>query len=426
MILPSIDVCNGKVVQLQQGRTKVIERDDPLELTKEFDRFSEIAVVDLDAALGSGHNLDLIEMICARAECRVGGGIRSLEKAQAMFERGARKVIIGTSTFRDKKIDVRFLESLAEAFGPERLIIALDALQGEIVTHGWQKRTGLLQKDVIQKLEAYAGEFLVTNVDKEGMMEGTSLEVYRELRGLTSCSLTAAGGISTLDEITALARMGINSQLGMALYTKRLSLSDCFCAALNWKAGLIPTITQDNRGQVLMLAYSSPESLQKIFESDYVWHYSRSRQTLWKKGESSGNLLKFKKIRSDCDGDALLITAEPTGPACHTGRYSCFENRSFTLRDLYTVIQERLEQPTPDSYTATLIPGLLKEKIMEEAREVIETEIREQVVWEVADLLYFVSVWMAKKNVGWDDICRELARRNNQNKSIQNQRGKDR
>lgn len=426
MILPSIDVSNGKVVQLRQGRTKVIERDDPLELAEEFDRFSEIAVVDLDAALGSGHNQDLIETICTRAECRVGGGIRSLEKAQAMFERGARKIIIGTAVFRDGKLNVRFLESLVDSFGPEKLIIALDAFQGEIVTHGWQKRTGLLQKDVIQKLESYAGEFLVTTVDKEGMMEGASLEVYSDLRGLTSRSLTAAGGITTLDEISALAHMGINSQLGMALYTKRLALSDCFCAALKWKDGLIPTITQDNRGQVLMLAYSSPESLQKIFESDYVWHYSRSRQTLWKKGESSGNLLKFKKIRSDCDGDALLITAEPTGPACHTGRYSCFENRSFTLRDLYAVIQERLEQPTPDSYTATLVPGLLKEKIMEEAREVIETEIREQVVWEVADLLYFLSVWMAQKNVEWDDICRELARRNNKNKSIQNQRGRHR
>ncbi len=198
-----------------------------------------------------------------------------------------------------------------------------------------------------------------------------------------------------------MARLKINSQLGMALYTKRLTLSDCFAQPSNGIAGLIPTITRDNRGQVLMLAYSSPESLQKIFESDYVWHYSRSRQTLWKKGESSGNLLKFKKIRSDCDGDALLITAEPTGPACHTGRYSCFENRSFTLRDLYAVIQERIEQPTPRFlYSHLESLDLLKEKILEEAREVMETETREQVVWEVADLLYFVSVWMAKKNVG--------------------------
>jgi phosphoribosyl-ATP pyrophosphohydrolase/phosphoribosyl-AMP cyclohydrolase len=424
MILPSIDLRNGKVVQLQQGCTQVIERDDPLELAGEFDRFSEVAVVDLDAALGSGHNQDLVEKICARAECRVGGGIRSLEKAEAMFERGARKIIIGTSVFRDGKIDFPFLESLAVAFGPERLIFALDAIRGEIVTHGWQERTGLQQKDVIRELEPFAEEFLVTIVDKEGMMEGTTLEVYRDLRELTALPLTAAGGITALDEITALARLKINSQLGMALYMERLALSDCFSAALEWKNGLIPTITRDNRGQVLMLAYSSPESLCKIFSTGYVWHYSRSRKTLWKKGESSGNVLKFKKIRSDCDGDALLITAEPVGPACHTGRYSCFENQNFTLRDLYAVIQGRIKSQLPGSYTASLKPALLKAKILEEAREVMETETWEEVVWETADLIYFVSVWMAQKGVDWDDILQELARRNRKSGSVSNRRGK--
>ncbi len=153
---------------------------------KEFDCFSEIAVVDLDAALGSGHNQDLSKKsvhVQNAVWAEVSG---AWKKPRPCLRRGARKIIIGTSVFRDGKIDVRFLESLADAFGPERLIFALDAFRGEIVTHGWQKRTGLLQKDVIRKLEAYAEEFLVTNVDKEGMMEGTSLEVYRDLRDMTA------------------------------------------------------------------------------------------------------------------------------------------------------------------------------------------------------------------------------------------------
>ena len=181
MLIPSIDLAGGKAVQLTQGRQKVLERDDPLGLAADFSRYGEIALIDLDAAMGEGDNGSLVREICRTAECRVGGGIRSIDKARRLVEHGAAKVIVGTRAFREDGVDQEFLSELALAIGRERVVIALDNVRGKIVVDGWRRDLGLGVPAVIEAAEAFASEFLFTRVEREGLMGGTDLDAVREL-----------------------------------------------------------------------------------------------------------------------------------------------------------------------------------------------------------------------------------------------------
>ncbi|HEY1339471.1 MAG TPA: 1-(5-phosphoribosyl)-5-[(5-phosphoribosylamino)methylideneamino] imidazole-4-carboxamide isomerase [Bryobacteraceae bacterium] len=226
MIFPCIDLMDGKVVQLVQGREKALEADSPEEMLHRFAAFPEIQVIDLDAAMGRGSNDDLVRMLAGRAVTRVGGGVRTAERARALVDQGARKVIVGTSAFTAGGINEPFLAAVRDAIGRERLIVAVDSKGGRIVVKGWQEATSLAAEDVLRCLEAYCSGFLCTYVDKEGMMQGTDLDWFRRLRAATSLELTAAGGITTVDEIRALAAMNVHAALGMAIYTGRLSLDE--------------------------------------------------------------------------------------------------------------------------------------------------------------------------------------------------------
>jgi phosphoribosyl-ATP pyrophosphohydrolase/phosphoribosyl-AMP cyclohydrolase len=413
MVIPSIDLSGGKAVQLRQGRDKVLEREDPVSLAREFSRFGEIAVIDLDAALSRGENEALLAELCRIAECRVGGGIRSVDKARRLVARGATKVIIGTRVFKENGVDRDFLGELARAVGRDRIIIALDNVLGKVVIDGWRTQTGLDVRSIFREAEPYASEFLLTCVDREGLMAGTDLAAVRSLRSATNLALTAAGGVSCLAEIEELSALGANVQLGLALHTGALSLPDAFLAALDWEKnnGLVPTIVQDASSQVLMAAWSSPESLKKIFADSRAWYYSRTRKRLWLKGETSGNVQAFVKVRTDCDGDALLLTVRPKGAACHTGQYSCFGEEAFSLGRLYSVVQDRLENPAPGSYTASLSESGIREKIIEEAGELAAARPEDEIIWEAADVLYFVCALLAKKGIPLEDIYSELRRR---------------
>lgn len=221
MIIPCIDLMGGKVVQLVQGREKALEGGTPLEMLDRFAAFPEIQVIDLDAAMGQGSNDDLVELVAARARARVGGGVRSAERACGLIKQGAHRVIVGTAAFQR-----HLLEEIAAAVGPERLIIALDSRAGKVVVKGWQEATEFSAEQVIRELEPYCSGFLCTYVDKEGLMQGTDLDWFRRLRAATKHELTAAGGITTLDEIRELQKLGIHAALGMAIYTGRLSLDE--------------------------------------------------------------------------------------------------------------------------------------------------------------------------------------------------------
>ncbi len=219
MIIPCIDLMGGKVVQLVQGREKALEGGSPLEMLHKFAAFPQIQVIDLDAAMGRGSNDDLIELLASRAVTRVGGGVRSPERVRLLIEQGAHRVIVGTVAF-----DRLLLNEIADAATPERLIIALDSKGGKVVVKGWQEATAFTAEEVIRQLEPYCSGFLCTYVDKEGMMQGTDLDWFRRLRASTKHELTAAGGITTLEDIRELQKLGIHAALGMAIYTGKLSL----------------------------------------------------------------------------------------------------------------------------------------------------------------------------------------------------------
>jgi phosphoribosylformimino-5-aminoimidazole carboxamide ribotide isomerase len=226
MIFPCIDLMGGKVVQLVQGREKALEADSPEEMLRRFAAFPEIQVIDLDAAMGRGSNGDLVRMIASKAVTRVGGGVRTVERAQELVQQGARKVIVGTAAFAAAGANVPFLAALRDAIGRERVVIALDSKEGRIVVKGWQESTDLTAESVLEALAPYCGGFLCTYVDKEGMMSGTDLEWFRRLRAATPLEITAAGGITTLDDVRALMAMDVHAALGMAIYTGRLRLEE--------------------------------------------------------------------------------------------------------------------------------------------------------------------------------------------------------
>jgi phosphoribosylformimino-5-aminoimidazole carboxamide ribotide isomerase len=226
MIIPCIDLMDGKVVQLVQGREKALEGDSPEEMLRKFAAFPEIQVIDLDAAMGRGSNDGLVRMLASKAAARVGGGVRTVARAKALAAQGARKVIVGTSAFGPSGADLPFLNSLREAIGRDRILIALDSKGGRIVVKGWRESTGLSAEEVLPALEPYCSGFLCTYVDKEGMMQGTDLDWFRRLRAATSLELTAAGGITTMDEVRALLAMNVHAALGMAIYTGRLRLEE--------------------------------------------------------------------------------------------------------------------------------------------------------------------------------------------------------
>jgi phosphoribosylformimino-5-aminoimidazole carboxamide ribotide isomerase len=226
MILPCIDLMEGKVVQLVQGRRKALEGDPPEQMLEKFKAFPEIQVIDLDAAMGRGSNEPLVARLASRAATRVGGGIRTPDKARRLVDAGARKVIVGTAAFQANGVNQALLAEIAAAVGRERVLIALDSLGGRIVVKGWRQATELAAEQVLAQLEPYCSGFLCTYVDKEGMLEGTDLDWFRRLRALTKLELTAAGGITTLEEVTQLQRLGVHVALGMAIYTGKLSLEE--------------------------------------------------------------------------------------------------------------------------------------------------------------------------------------------------------
>ena len=224
MLIPSIDLQDGAVVQLVQGQRLAIRDDDVFRWVKKFARFPKVQVIDLDAAMGKGDNLPLVRQIVAALPCRVGGGVRTVARAIEVLGAGAQQVIAGSSLFKDGRPDLVFARALAEAAGAERVIAAVDSLGGQVVIHGWKTPLPLTAVEAVRALEPYCAEFLYTHVDTEGLMGGTNLEAIRAVRQATTRRVTAAGGITTRDEIDALDAEGVDAVVGMAIYTGKLAL----------------------------------------------------------------------------------------------------------------------------------------------------------------------------------------------------------
>ena len=428
MVIASIDLKDGHVVQLKNGKDLVLQRDDADNLIAEFNRYGEVAVIDLDAAMrntdekGNTKNTELLKSLLRKGNIRVGGGIRTVKKARELISLGAEKVIIGSAAWNTERKDgdpilnIAFLEELCNAIGKQRVIISVDAINGKIAVKGWAETANISMIDGAKEAEKYASELLFTCVEKEGCMQGTNMDMVRELRNAVKCRVVAAGGVSSQKEICELESMGCDVQLGMALYTGVVKLNESFIECLDWKKtdGMMPVIAQSPAGEVLMMGYATKEAFAKTFETGKLTFHSRTRNTLWTKGETSGHFLELVKVRADCDRDTVLATVIPNGGTCHTGSWTCFgsePDEKSSMERLYATIKDRFANPKPGSYTATLNDKRVREKVMEEAEELTEAESKEDVIWEAADVLYFISVLMYKEGVTWKDVYDELDRR---------------
>jgi phosphoribosylformimino-5-aminoimidazole carboxamide ribotide isomerase len=223
MLIPSIDLQNGAVVQLVQGEKLAIRDDDVLGWVKRFEKFPKVQVIDLDAAMNVGDNLAIVRRIAGALSCRVGGGVRTVERARDILSSGARQVIAGSALFKDGEPDLTFAAELAAAIGPDRLIAAVDSRGGHVVVNGWKTTLPLTAVDAVKALEPYCGEFLYTHVDAEGLMRGTNIAAILDVRHATARRVTAAGGITRREEIDELDANGVDAVVGMALYTGKLA-----------------------------------------------------------------------------------------------------------------------------------------------------------------------------------------------------------
>lgn len=226
MLIPSMDLRHGRIVQLVQGERLALVSADVDGWIAKFRGRPAVQLIDLDAAKGEGVNEGLVRYICGALPCRVGGGIRTLEAADATIALGATHVIVGSALFTGGGIDRAFAEHLAARLTPDRIIAAIDSRGGRVVIHGWRTRLELTPVDAIRQLEPFVGGFLYTHVDREGLMEGTDLAAVGAIAGATSRRVTAAGGITTQEEIDYLDSIGVDAVVGMALYTGRLAIGD--------------------------------------------------------------------------------------------------------------------------------------------------------------------------------------------------------
>ncbi len=224
MLIPSIDLMGGKIVQLVQGEKKALEFDDFEPWLERFSRYPLIQLIDLDAAKGQGDNRQVLRSLLRRLPCQVGGGIRTAETAQEMLAEGARRVVFGSSLIKDGNIDIAFAERLADKVGADKLVFAADSRGGKVAIRGWRHLTDISAAQMIQALESWCGAFLYTNIETEGLMLGMPLDVVAQLRNLTKKQLIVAGGIKTRDEVDRLHAMGVDAVVGMAIYLQLLKI----------------------------------------------------------------------------------------------------------------------------------------------------------------------------------------------------------
>lgn len=225
MLIPSIDLMGGRIVQLVQGEKLRLAFDDFEYWIEKFAKFPLVQLIDLDAAMRQGENSALVNQIASRLPVQVGGGIHSVERAREVLDAGAKRVIIGSALFSaEGAVNTSFAAELAEAIGAEQVIAGIDTKNGRIAVKGWKAEVELTPDDAIPQLEHYSAAFLYTHVDGEGMMQGFPIDVAARLRKLTQRQLIVAGGIRSQHEVDALDALGADAVVGMAVYTNLLAV----------------------------------------------------------------------------------------------------------------------------------------------------------------------------------------------------------
>jgi phosphoribosylformimino-5-aminoimidazole carboxamide ribotide isomerase len=219
VLIPSIDLMGGKIVQLIQGEKKALEFDDFEYWIERFSAFPLVQLIDLDAAMGRGNNHELIAMICKRLPCQTGGGIRDVARGAELLAAGAKRVIFGSALLKDGAINAPLAAEAAETLGLEHLTFAIDSRKGKVAIQGWQKSTAIDPKDMVRSLDQYCSAFLYTHIDTEGTMSGFPIDLARQLASLTKKQMIVAGGIRSRAEVDELDAIGVDAVVGMAIYT---------------------------------------------------------------------------------------------------------------------------------------------------------------------------------------------------------------
>lgn len=339
IVIPAIDIKGGRCVRLTRGDmgSEVVYSEEPSAVARAWEDkgASLLHVVDLDGAIKGGPvNGESIRKIveAVKIPVQVGGGIRDLETVKYYFSMGVERIILGTAAIRDPDL----VRAISPSF-PGRIWVALDARSGMVSVDGWTSSAGHGMLDLAEKLKDMGAHGLIyTDIMRDGMMTGPDIEGARGLLESIDLPFIISGGISSLDDLRAVSSLeAVGVITGKALYENKFDLGDAIkimgilesLSKIDFKkdkSGLIPAVVQDEGGNVLMLAYMNEEALEKTLDTGFVHFFSRSRRSLWKKGETSGNLQKVLSVWYDCDGDAILVKADQKGVACHTGERSCF------------------------------------------------------------------------------------------------------
>jgi phosphoribosyl-ATP pyrophosphohydrolase len=405
MLVPGIDVLGGQPVKaVSGGGFEPIEGTDLMDLAARLSRVGEITLVDLDAALGLGDNEALLRRVVRRYPCRVGGGIRDEDKARRLLRAGARKVVIGTAASRE------FLSRLPRA----RVLVAVDALEGDVVTDGWTRHTGRTPLEVMQIVAPYCSGFSCTFVEGEGSMAGLPLDRVRELQSATNLPLTVSGGVRSALEVRELDRMGVDVESGTALRTGRFTAAEAFVACMDFGPGGITTVVTDKAGQILRLEQSTAESLRLSLETGRASFACSDGGLPAEHGDGVHGTRVIRALAA-CRRDAAVLVVEPDGNACARGIYSCFGSggRDFGLQRLHEIISTRRGDPRPGSYTSFLFEkeDRIPRKLTEEMYELLTARNRDDIAWEAADVIYFLMAYLVKHDVGLDEVVAELAGR---------------
>ena len=455
-IITCLDIDNGRVVK---GVNFINLKDagDPVVIAKAYNEqgADEIVLLDINASYEKrGTMLRLVKKVAniVSIPLTVGGGIRTVEDFRQMLEMGADKVSIGSAAVKNPNL---ILET-SRKFGSKKVVIAIDVKKVDDEYHvyiqGGKKDTGLEAISWAREVEKLgAGEILLTSMDADGTKKGYDIEITKKISDAVDIPVIASGGAGKMEDfLEAFTIGGAHAALAASLFHfKEVDIGELkdylYGEGVNIRRGnsdmellkeikfdekgLIPAIVQDIKTkEVLMMAYMNEESLKKTLETNKTWFWSRSRQELWNKGATSGNIQKVVKVDYDCDGDSLLVQVEQSGAACHTGEKSCFYNSIFkttekgavgseVLEQLYKIIDDRKVNPVEGSYTKYLfdkgIDKILK-KIGEESAEVIiaaKNPDKEAIVYETSDLIYHLFVLLREKEIPLEDIYKELRSR---------------
>ena len=337
ILFPAIDIKDGNCVRLVKGDYATAHKvaNDPLETARAFEAAGAewIHMVDLDGAKDAALvNKDIFIKVAKETNLKVevGGGIRSMEAVDYYLSNGISRVILGSAAVKNPA----FAREAVAKYG-ERIAICIDARGGMVAAEGWLDTSDVYFTDLAVEMEKIGVKTIIfTDISRDGTLTGPNLAQLIELSGAVSCDIVASGGVSGIGDIIALRDAGLYGAIaGKAIYTGDLDLAEAISeggkprdlSRYFAKSELIPAIIQEaSTGEVLMLAYMNEESLRLTLETGRTWFWSRSRNALWNKGETSGHYQKIISVSGDCDDDTLLIRVEQTGAACHTGHHSCF------------------------------------------------------------------------------------------------------